>query len=69
MLLYIEFVLAKPTNQARDSSDDDDNSNTSSVVFIVLFVISIGVNILLTTGIVYFVVKVRKSSYAAPNDV
>ena len=68
MLLYTEFVLTKPTSQARDSNDDD-NSNTSSIVFIVLFVISIGVNILLTTGIVYFVVKVRKSSYAAPNDV
>ena len=68
MLLYIEFVLTKPTSQAHDSNDDD-NSNTSSVVFIVLFVISIGVNILLTTGIVYFVVKVRKFSYAAPNDV
>ena len=68
MLLYIEFVLTKPTSQAHNSNNDD-NNNTSSVVFIILFVISFGVNILLTTGIVYFVVKVRKTSYAAPNDM
>ena len=65
MLLYTEFVIIKPTSQRCDSNDDD--SNTSSVVFIVLFVISFGVNILLTAGIVYFVVKVKKTSYA-PND-
>ena len=62
MLLYTEFVITKPTSQACESNDDD--NNTSSVVFIVLFVISFGVNILLTTGIIYFVVKVRKTSYA-----
>ena len=65
MLLYTEFVITKPTSQARDSNDDD--NNTSSVVFIVLFVISFGVNIVLTTVVIYFVVKVRKTSYA-PND-
>ena len=68
MLLYTEFVLTKPTSQAHNSNDDC-NNNTSSVVFIILFVISFGVNILLTTGIVYFVVKVRKTSYAVPYDV
>ena len=65
MLLYTEFVITKPTSQACDSNDDD--NNTSSVVFIVLFVISFGVNILLTTGIIYFVVKVKKTSYAPKN--
>ena len=65
MLLYTEFVITKPTSQARDSNDND--NNTSSVVFIVLFVISFGVNILLTTVVIYFVVKVRKINYA-PND-
>ena len=65
MLLYTEFVITKPTSQVCDSNDDD--NNTSSVVFIVLFVISFGVNILLTTGIIYFVVKVKKTSYAPKN--
>ena len=65
MLLYVEFVITKPTSQARDSDEDD--NNTSSVVFIVLFVISFVVNILLTTVVIYFVVKVRKTSFA-PND-
>ena len=66
MLLYTEFVLTKPTSQVCDSSNDD-NNNISSIVFIALFVISFGVNILLTTGIIYFVVKVKKTSYAPKN--
>ena len=63
--LYTELIITNSTSQACDGTDDD--SNTCSVVFIVLFVISFVVNVLLTTIIIYFVMKVRKTSYS-PND-
>ena len=57
-------MITKPTSQtqARDSNDDSGN-----IAFIALFAVSFVINILLTTVVIYFVVKARKTGYS-PND-
>ena len=50
------------------SCDCDDNSDDSgSLIFIILFAVAVVINIVLTTVIICFMVKVRKISYS-PND-
>ena len=61
---HAEFVIIKPTSQTQIRDSNDDNS---SIAFIALFAVSFVINILLTTVVIYFVIKMRKTSYS-PND-
>jgi len=70
---YTAIVIMKPTSIKCDDDDDDDDdnddnsNNDGSLPFIVLFAISVVINILLTIAIIYFVVRVKKTSYS-PNE-
>ena len=63
-------MITKPTSytQTCDSNDDDSNDDSSNIAFIALFAVSFVINILFTTVVIYFVVKMRKTSYS-PNDM
>ena len=61
---HAEFVITKPTSQTQTC---DSNDNSINIAFIALFAVSFVINILLTTVVIYFVIKMRKTSYS-PND-
>ena len=59
LMMYFAEQTCQPTS--------NDGGNSNSVIFLILLVIAAVINILLTSIIIYLVIRVRKSGFS-PNN-